>query len=227
MLTTLLQLAVLACSIALTSAPAEDWSRSPEAAFLTTEERRQWKDLRSDESREDFKKLYWSRRDPNPLTETNEFREIVQARIRSADAQFSVGKTPGSRTARGLVLIVLGRPSTQQQTVGSVKGVPEMTTPGRISIPNDAFATTEFHTWGYDRATRPDLLNMLGASHVEIPFIVEPGHRDELQQPGRFHQWQEIVARESIVKSAVPRIVVPSRPDRRGCQIPIGGARML
>jgi GWxTD domain-containing protein len=225
-MTTLLQLALLACSIVLRSAPAQDWSRSPEAAFLTTEERRQWKDLRSDESREDFKKLYWSRRDPNPLTETNEFREMVQARIRSADAQFSVGKTLGSRTARGLVLIVLGRPSIQQQTVGPVKGVPEMTTPGRISIPNDAFATTEFHTWGYDRETRPDLLNMLGASRVEIAFIVEPGHRDELQQPGRFHEWQEIVARESIVRSA-PRNVVLSRPDRRGCQIPIGGARML
>jgi hypothetical protein len=69
-----------------------------------------------------------------------------------------------------------------------------------LSIPNDAFATTEFHTWIYDRDTRPDVLSTLGASHVEIPFIVEPGHRDELQQPGRFHEWQEIVARASIVK---------------------------
>jgi GWxTD domain-containing protein len=201
-LNTLAQLALFICSTFVASAPTEDWSKSPDAAFLTSEERRQWKELRSDESREDFKKLYWSRRDPDPLTEPNEFREMVQARIRSADAQFSVGKTPGSRTARGLVLIVLGRPSIQQQTVGPVTGAPEMSTPGRISIPNDAFATTEFHTWIYDRDTRPDLLKLLGASHCEIAFIVEPGHGDQLQQPGRFRGWQEIVARQSIVKTA-------------------------
>jgi GWxTD domain-containing protein len=195
-----LLLALLASSMLVRSAPGEDWSKSAEAAFLTKEERQEWKVLRSDESREEFKKLYWSRRDPNPLTETNEFREMVDARIRSADARFSVGKTPGSRTARGLVFIVLGRPSTQQQTVGPLSRAPEMTTPGRLSIPNDAFATTEFHTWIYDRDTRPDVLSTLGASHVEIPFIVEPGHRDELQQPGRFHEWQEIIARASIVK---------------------------
>jgi GWxTD domain-containing protein len=212
---TLATLVLLACTFLGSAPPPEDWAKSPEAAFLTTEERRQWQELRSDESREEFKKVYWSRRDPDPATAANEFREMVQARIRSADAQFSVGKTPGSRTARGLVLIVLGRPSIQQQFAGAIKGVPDMSTPGRISIPNDAFATTEFHTWVYDRDTRPDLLKLLGTSRVEVAFIVEPGHRDELQQPGRFHEWQAIVARESIVPSA-RLLVLDAAVRRRG-----------
>jgi len=184
---------------AIRSAPPQDWSSSPEAYFLTPEEKREWKALRSETAREEFRTSYWKRRDPTPLTERNEFRETVEARIRSADVQLTVGKTPGSRTARGLVLIVLGRPSLQQQTSGPLKNTPEMTTPGRISIPNEAFETTEFHTWVYDRDKRADLLNVLGIAHLEVAFIVKPGHRDELQQPGRFQQWREIVARHSIV----------------------------
>lgn len=183
----------------------QDWSSSPEAYFLTADERRAWKQLSSDSAREEFQRLYWSRRDPNPLTERNEFKEMVLARIRSADAQLTVAKTPGSRTARGLVLIVFGRPSVQQQTAGSLmKGAPQMITPGRMSIPNDAFATTEFHTWVYDPDTSADLLKVLGTPHLEIAFRVEPGTRDELQQPGRFQHWREIVARHSIV-SGRPR----------------------
>lgn len=192
-------IALIVWSAAIRSAPPQDWSSSPEAYFLTPEEKREWKALRSETAREEFRTSYWKRRDPTPLTERNEFRETVEARIRSADVQLTVEKTPGSRTARGLVLIVLGRPSLQQQTSGPLKNTPEMTTPGRISIPNEAFETTEFHTWVYDRDTRADLLNVLGIAHLEVAFIVKPGHRDELQQPGRFQQWREIVARHSIV----------------------------
>lgn len=192
-------LALVILGTLISSAPPQDWSHSPEAYFLTPDEQREWKTLQSDTAREEFQRAYWKRRDPSPLTERNEFRDTIEARIRSADAQLTVGKIPGSRTARGLVLIVLGRPSAQQQTMGPLKNTPDLSTPGRISIPNESFATTEFHTWVYDRSTRADLLDVLGIAHLEVAFVVEPGHRDELQQPGRFQQWREIVARHSIV----------------------------
>src|SRR5438034_6515582 len=51
--------------------PAEDWSASPEAYFLTSQERQEWKSLRSDEAREQFQREYWRRRDPTPGTERN------------------------------------------------------------------------------------------------------------------------------------------------------------
>jgi hypothetical protein len=50
----------------------------------------------------------------------------------------------------------------------------------------------------YDRSTRADLLNVLGPPSIEINFVVEPGKRDELQNPSRVHQWRELVARHSI-----------------------------
>jgi hypothetical protein len=99
-----------------------------------------------------------------------------------------------------MVLIVLGRPSARHQVMGPVKGrVPEMTTPGMVTMPNDAFSTTEFHTWIYERDTSADLLDALGLPRLEISFIIEPGHRDQLQQPDRFQRWREIIARRSIV----------------------------
>jgi GWxTD domain-containing protein len=201
-------LEVLACATLVTwsmlsrTAPPQDWSSSPEASFLTAEEKKEWKGLASEDARDDFRKLYWMRRDPNPATETNEFRSIVEARIRSADAQLTIGKIPGSRTARGLALIVFGRPSVQREIVGPIKNAPELIDPNRISIPNEAFSSTQFQTWVYDRDTRSDLLDVLQVPIVELSFIVEPGHRDELQQPMKFQQWKDIIARHSIVNLA-------------------------
>ena len=166
---------------------------------MTSEERQAWKNLPSDEAREQFRREYWRRRDPTPGTERNEFQERVLARIKAADAQFTIGKTPGSRTARGLVFIVLGQPAVQRQTIGPLKTAPEMIAPGRIGIPSEAFENREWHTWVYDRENAPDLLKTLNLPALEVAFIVEPGRRDELQNSSRFNSWREIVARRSIV----------------------------
>ena len=42
---------------------------------------------------------------------------MVLGRIKTADARFAIEKTPGSRTARGLVFIVLGTPARSEDTV--------------------------------------------------------------------------------------------------------------
>ena len=80
---------------------AEDWANSPEAYFLTKEERAEWYRLASRDARADFKERYWLKRDPSPGTGKNEFREMVSSRIKTADSRFAIEKTPGSRTARG------------------------------------------------------------------------------------------------------------------------------
>ena len=89
-----------------TIASSDDWSTSAEAYFLTSVERQEWKTLQSNEARAQFQDRYWKRRDPTPETDRNQFRELVSARISTADARFAIGKTAGSRTARGMVFIV-------------------------------------------------------------------------------------------------------------------------
>jgi GWxTD domain-containing protein len=178
---------------------AQDWSSSPEAYFLTAGERLQWNMLTSEEARARFRDEYWLRRDPTPGTERNEFQELVLSRIHAADARFAIGKTLGSRTARGLVFIVLGPPAVQRETMGPLKSSPEMIAPGRLGVPSEAFDNREWHTWVYDREKNADLLMMLGVPSLEIAFIFDPGRRDELQDSSRFQRWREIVARRSIV----------------------------
>src|SRR5262249_61141500 len=89
----------------------EDWANSPEAYFLTAEERAEWKSLDSRDSRQKFIERYWLKRDPSPGTERNEFREMVLGRIKIADQRFGIAKTRGSRTARGFVFILFGSPA--------------------------------------------------------------------------------------------------------------------
>src|SRR5437870_8859578 len=90
---------LVAAAAFLLAQNAEDWASSPEAYFLTGEERAEWKKLDSRESRQDFIERYWLKRDPTAGTVKNEFRETVLSRIKTADARFGIEKTAASRTA--------------------------------------------------------------------------------------------------------------------------------
>jgi GWxTD domain-containing protein len=57
-----------------------DWSASAEAVFMTSDETRTWKRLRSDDERERFKTEYWRRRDASPQTDANEFQALIHRR---------------------------------------------------------------------------------------------------------------------------------------------------
>jgi GWxTD domain-containing protein len=178
-----------------------DWAASPEACFLTPEERREWKALSSSDLREQFKATYWRRRNPAPDTNDNEFRRLVEQRIRVADERYTLGKTAGSRTARGLVFIVLGSPSVEKQTTGPLKSGLESNFPGQaMTLPREAGETKEWHYWIYEPDRLPPYLR--SQPSYEIAFIVEPGVRDEIQRPQLFGRMRELVARHSIVNPA-------------------------
>src|SRR4029077_13314820 len=55
----------------------EDWTNSPEAYCLTSEEKEEWRKLPSRDSRHDFIERYWLKRDPTPGTGRNQFRDTV------------------------------------------------------------------------------------------------------------------------------------------------------
>ncbi len=115
-----------------------DWADGAEASFLTSQERGEWKRLKTDDAREAFVRDYWRRRDPSADTELNEFQEQVFARIRDADERFSSRNQPGSRTARGAVFIVMGAPSVVRGTSGPLDSVPRQELPGVVTLPRAA-----------------------------------------------------------------------------------------
>ena len=193
-----------AAAVAAPSTPVdEDWSKSPEAYFLTAEEKQEWQTLKSRESRVDFIERYWLKRDPTPGTPANEFRDMVRSRIKTADARYRITGTSGARTSQGFVFIVFGTPSRVQgahQAPLPTPGSPDLAV-GEHNTPVGFVEGNETTvTWLYDRERTPRLLESLGVPQLEIHFVVEPSrHRDDLQNPGLVNQYREKLAHKTIV----------------------------
>ncbi|HDJ23260.1 MAG TPA: GWxTD domain-containing protein [Candidatus Aminicenantes bacterium] len=62
------------------------------------------------EDRGEFIRDFWARRDPDPSTPGNEYRQTYYTRLAIADRAFKVGK-PGRKTDRGRIYILFGPPT--------------------------------------------------------------------------------------------------------------------
>ena len=77
--------------------------------IITDQEMQAFKSLGNDEERDQFIENFWLRRNPNPDSPDNEFREEHYARIAYANEHFAAGK-PGWKTDRGHIYIAFGKP---------------------------------------------------------------------------------------------------------------------
>jgi GWxTD domain-containing protein len=77
--------------------------------IITDQEMQAFKSLSNDEERDQFIENFWLRRNPNPESPENEYREEHYARIAYANEHFAAGK-PGWRTDRGHIYIAYGKP---------------------------------------------------------------------------------------------------------------------
>ncbi len=87
------------------------WLTQDVAYIITPEEERAFKSLGNDEERDAFMEQFWQRRNPNPDSPDNEFREEHYRRIAYANEHFAAGK-PGWRTDRGRIYITWGPPDS-------------------------------------------------------------------------------------------------------------------
>ena len=87
------------------------WLDEDVAWIITDEERQAFKHLANEEEREQFIEQFWLRRNPNPDSPENEFREQHYLRIAYANEHFAAGK-PGWRTDRGHIYIAFGKPDS-------------------------------------------------------------------------------------------------------------------
>jgi len=76
--------------------------------IITDQELQAFKSLSNDEERDQFIEQFWLRRNPNPDSPENEFREEHYARIAYANEHFAAGK-PGWMTDRGHIYIAYGK----------------------------------------------------------------------------------------------------------------------
>ena len=89
--------------------PYKKWMDEDVVYIISDEERKAFKQLNTDEEREQFVEQFWLRRDPTPDTEENEFKEEHYRRIAYANEHYASG-IPGWRTDRGRIYIQYGPP---------------------------------------------------------------------------------------------------------------------
>ena len=82
--------------------------------ILTTQERKELKNLKQNEKEGFFKKA-WARRDPKPETKVNELMDEYYARVQFAEENFSRGSSGGWRSDMGMIFILFGKPDDIQR----------------------------------------------------------------------------------------------------------------
>jgi GWxTD domain-containing protein len=87
------------------------WLTQDVAYIISDSETKAFKSLSNDEERDAFIEQFWLRRNPNPDSPENEFREEHYRRIAYANEHFAAG-VPGWKTDRGRIYIEYGKPDS-------------------------------------------------------------------------------------------------------------------
>jgi GWxTD domain-containing protein len=139
----------------------KDWLEKDVVYIITDEERKAFKKLQTDEERERFIEEFWRRRDPDPDTDENEFKEEYYERVAYANEHFASG-IPGWKSDRGRIWIMYGKPDEREtHPMGGNYDRPSYEGGGSTS-------TYPFETWFYR------YLAGVG-SGIEIEFVDPTG----------------------------------------------------
>ena len=150
-----------------------DWIDTPEAWFMTPQEREQWNQATSFPAAQAFVAGYEARRGPA-------FRQWIGERIAFADKHFSTNSIKGSQTPQGRVWIILGSPNVERSDHGATTD----SSPGPLgAMEAKAFLRTQ---WFYKSDRLPKELGVpnltvifqtdkqRGYETIENPGLVEP-----------------------------------------------------
>jgi GWxTD domain-containing protein len=174
----LIALAAVSSFAALSPSIAE-WAKGPVQFLMTPDETKGWNALQSDADAESFVALFWARRDPNPATPNNEFREEFERRVKYADEHFANGRQRGSLTDRGKILILFGPPKRATRTRPTPANAPS---PGTFATaPNDEAGETQI--WFYEGDAAHKVFSLPVA---EFHFVARLNSTDYRLEPTRF-----------------------------------------
>jgi GWxTD domain-containing protein len=87
----------------------DSWLKEDVPDIITNEERRAFLQLSTNEEREQFVESFWDRRNPDPESAANTYKEEHYRRLAYADERFASG-IPGRKTDRGHTYILWGPP---------------------------------------------------------------------------------------------------------------------
>ena len=145
--------------------------------IITDEEKRTFKGLNTDDEREQFIEAFWERRNPNPGTPENEFKEEYYRRIAYANEHYASG-IPGWKTDRGRIYIMYGpADEIDSHPSGGTYERPAEEGGGET-------ATFPFETWRYryiDGIGTNIILEFVDPTMTgEYHLTMDPGEKDAL-----------------------------------------------
>jgi GWxTD domain-containing protein len=129
--------------------PYKKWINGPISYIISAQERAAFKKLTTDEERDQFIEEFWRRRNPNPGSADNAFKEEFYRRIAYANEHYSSG-IPGWRTDRGHIYIMYGPPDDIESHPSGGSYVPN---PNEMPYAGPGASTTmvtyPFEDWTY------------------------------------------------------------------------------
>jgi len=189
----------LALAFSMNAAPADlgrfaHWSRSAQAYFMTKAEREQWSTVSTEAEAETFIASFLNKR-------AKGFGAEVEQRVEQANKFLTVGKTQGSDTLRGKLLILLGTPAsmTVQEPPKRAAAQPDPTAIARGGAAA-ADSSVKIYVMTFTRQTTPSLPQERLDVSVEV---AASSGRDRIRDPRmeqRLADAFEAAARASIVE---------------------------
>jgi GWxTD domain-containing protein len=157
--------------------PYKKWLDEEVPYIITTEERAAFKKLTTDDEREQFIENFWERRNPNPGSPENEFKDEYYRRIAYANEHFASG-IQGWRTDRGRIYIMYGPPDeNDSHPSGGTYLRPQEEGGGET-------ATYPFEQWRYryiDGIGTNIILEFVDPTMTgEFHLTMDPGEKDAL-----------------------------------------------
>src|SRR3989442_11968024 len=157
--------------------PYKKWLQEEVPYVITDEERGAFRKLSTDEEREQFIETFWERRNPNPGSPENEFKEEYYRRIAYANEHYASG-IPGWKTDRGRIYITHGPPDEiDSHPSGGTYLRPQEEGGGQTS-------TYPFETWRYryiEGIGENVMLEFVDPTMTgEYHMTIDPGEKDAL-----------------------------------------------
>jgi len=159
--------------------PYRKWLEEDVVYIITPEERRAFLQLATNEEREQFIENFWRRRNTDPESAENDFKEEHYRRIAYADEHFASG-IPGWKTDRGRTYIIWGPPdSIESHPSGGTYDRPSEQGGGETS-------TYPFEIWNYR------YLEGIG-QNVDLEFV-------DTTMSGEYHLTMDPCEKDALAK---------------------------
>src|SRR5580704_568087 len=157
--------------------PYKKWLEEEVPYIISDEERSAFLQLQTNEEREQFIEAFWQRRNPDPDSVENAFKEEHYRRIAYANERFASG-IPGWRTDRGRIYIMWGPPDEiESHSAGSTYNRPMTEGGGQTTV--YGFDDWTYHYMeGIGQNITIEFVDPTGTGEYHISL--DPGEKDAM-----------------------------------------------